>query len=86
MYDNTSYFFFISQFFKTLDIFIPLFTIYSLNSYSFSTGRVLVYGGYSKDDIMLASVEMLQLDGHSWQTQPTPMFAADAFDASVSLQ
>jgi hypothetical protein len=49
------------------------------------TGRVLVYGGMDMIGGVMASVEMLSLDGHSWQTLPTPMFKADYSFASVPL-
>jgi hypothetical protein len=48
-----------------------------------NTGRVLVYGGYGNE--VLATVEMLSIDGQTWATLPTPMFKADYLFASVAL-
>jgi hypothetical protein len=42
-------------------------------------GRLLALGGKDAGDKLLASVEMLSLvAGQGWQTQPAPMFKADA--------
>jgi len=48
-------------------------------------GRVLVYGGIDVNNQILSSVEMLSVDGHTWQTLPTAMFAADYRFSSVPL-
>jgi hypothetical protein len=48
-------------------------------------GRVFVYGGNDANPMPLASVEMLSVDGNTWQTLPTPMYMADAQFASVPL-
>ena len=55
-----------------------------------NTGRVLVYGGCGTGgcinvDEILATVEMLSIDGKTWATLPTPMFTADRDFASVAL-
>jgi hypothetical protein len=46
---------------------------------------VFVYGGYDDEDKnSLSSVEMLSVDGKTWATLPTAMFADGGF-ASVPL-
>ena len=51
-----------------------------------NAGRVLVYGGTRDGNTdVLATVEMLSIDGQTWATLPTPMFKADAGFASVEL-
>jgi hypothetical protein len=46
---------------------------------------VFVYGGGDVNIHALASVEMLSVNGQTWQTLPTPMFKADQLFASVPL-
>ncbi len=44
-----------------------------------------MYGGAGVNETYVVSVEMLSLDGNSWQTLPTPMYYGDYNFASVPL-